>query len=378
MESKRTDNRVTVLPADGDTLSVQLSGNHTLNAPPLSADPISSAIQETTACISIQDNGIDEWDSSLLILLDKIKTVCDERHVELNLSALPAGVQRLMNLSTAIPEREGTRRIEKRDPLLARIGCTAITRWEAFVNVLSFLGEGTISLGRFITRRARYRPSDLWLTIQDCGPGALGIVTLISVLVGAILAFVGAIQLRMFGAEIYVANLVGLGMVIEMGALMTGIILAGRTGAAFAAQLGTMQVNEEIDALVTLGVPPMDYLVLPRMVALAVMTPLLVLYADLLGILGGSVVGIFLLDIPAGLFFNQTFEMLSLWFCAQGLIKGATFGIIVALCGCYHGIRCGRSASAVGDAATHAVVTSIVGIVLADAVWTFIFMTGGM
>ena len=245
------------------------------------------------------------------------------------------------------------------------------------ISIVRFIGEAAISLARFPAGRARYRPAELWLIVQDCGPQALGIVTTISVLVGAILAFVGAIQLKMFGAEIYVANLVGLGMVIEMGALMTGIILAGRTGAAFAAQLGTMQVNEEIDALQTLGIPPMDYLVLPRMIALAIMTPLLVVYADILGILGGSIIGILVLDIPPTLFFNQTFEMMSLWFCAQGVIKGTTFGALVALAGCMRGMQCGRSASAVGDAATSAVVTGIVMIVLADAAWTCIFMYVG-
>lgn len=378
MEPSEHPNRLTVRPSKDAGLDIQLSGSFTLEDKPLSTESALRSLTENPSRIRLIDSGISEWDSCLLIFLTKIKEASEAREIQIDFTGLPAGVQRLMDLSTAIPEREGTRRTKKRDPILARIGDTAIERWEAFVNVLAFLGEATVSLGRFITRRARYRSSDLWLTIQDCGPKAFGIVTIISVLVGAILAFVGAIQLRMFGAEIYVANLVGLGMVIEMGALMTGIILAGRTGAAFAAQLGTMQVNEEIDALVTMGIPPMDYLVLPRMVALAIMTPLLVLYADILGILGGSVVGVFLLNIPAGLFFSQAFEMLSLWFCAQGLIKGSTFGIIVALCGCYHGIRCGRSASAVGDAATRAVVTSIVGIVLADAVWTFIFMTGGM
>jgi phospholipid/cholesterol/gamma-HCH transport system permease protein len=242
------------------------------------------------------------------------------------------------------------------------------------VDRLEFLGEVTASLARWVTGRAQYRRVDLWLAIQHCGPEALPIVTVISVLVGAILAFVGALQLRMFGAEVYVANLVGIGMVVEMGALMTGIILSGRTGAAFAAQLGTMQVNEEIDALRTMGIPPMDYLVLPRVLALAVMTPLLVLYADALGILGGAVVGILVLDIPPVLFFNQTFDLMKSWYVTQGLIKGSTFGVLIALAGCLRGMQCGRSASAVGDAATSAVVTSILSTVFADAIWTYVFV----
>jgi phospholipid/cholesterol/gamma-HCH transport system permease protein len=369
--------KINVLRTSRDELEVRLSGSYTLDDSAISESSIFKAVDDDVKCIRFTNDRIKDWDSSLLTLLMKIKKSCVARDLELALSDLPKGVQRLMDLATAVPERETTRGLKNKTPWLARLGLSSQSNWSAFLTFLRFLGEATVSLMNFFRGRARYRSTDLWMHIQQCGPQALGIVTIISVLVGSILAFVGAIQLKMFGAEIYVANLVGLGMVIEMGALMTGIILAGRTGAAFAAQLGTMQVNEEIDALVTMGIPPMDYLVLPRMIALAVMTPLLVLYADLLGILGGAIVGIFLLDIPAELFFNQTFSMLSLWFCAQGLIKGTTFGVIVALSGCLRGMQCGRSASAVGDAATSAVVTSIIAIVLADAVWTFIFMTTG-
>src|SRR5262249_42661737 len=144
---------------------------------------------------------------------------------------------------------------------------------------------------------ARFRRSDFLQILQECGGQALPIVSLISFLVGVILAYVGAIQLRTFGAQVYVADLVGIAMTREMGAMMAAIIMAGRTGAAFAAQLGTMQVNEEIDALQTLGIPAMEFLVLPRMLALALMMPLLGLYADLMGILGGAAVGVGLLDI---------------------------------------------------------------------------------
>ena len=377
MKSENSLKRINLQPSSDETLTVLLSGACTLKNPVLQEEAIFKAIKNPIDCIRFMDAGIEEWDSTLLTFLIRIRKKYSKSHIEMDLSGLPAGVQRLMDMASVVPERTDIHPPKKRDPFLTHIGLQVLDKWASFLIFLRFLGEAVISLLRFGARRARYRPSDLWLQIQECGPKALGIITLISVLVGAILAFVGAIQLKMFGAEIYVANLVGLGMVIEMGALMTGIILAGRTGAAFAAQLGTMQVNEEIDALVTLGIPPIDYLVLPRIIALAIMTPLLVIYADLLGILGGAAVGIFILEIPATLFFNQTFEMLTLWFCAQGLIKGITFGIIVALSGCLRGMQCGRSASAVGDAATSAVVSSIVAIVLADAAWTFIFMMGG-
>ena len=362
---------------DDTTLEVRLSGPFTFAADPSAEDRIAGDFPESLRTLRLKDDGITDWDSALVSLLMKVQQRCQKANVELDLAGMPEGAQKLVRLASAVPERAGSRREEKRDPFVARLGKQSLQAWSEVLAFVTFLGDATISMGRLLTGRARYRRAELWLTIQDCGPRALGIVTIISVLVGAILAFVGAIQLKMFGAEIYVANLVGLGMVVEMGALMTGIILSGRTGAAFAAQLGTMQVNEEIDALRTMGIPPMDYLVLPRMTALILMTPLLVLYADILGILGGSVIGIGVLDIPPRLFFNQTFSTMTLWHCAQGLIKGCTFGFLIALAGCLRGMQCGRSASAVGDAATSAVVTSIVMIVVADAIWTFIFMVIG-
>lgn len=357
---------------DGE-FELHLSGNINLGSERIDIN-LSDAAVNKPAVVRFVDDGIGKWDSTLLTLILRVKKQCDAYGVELDLSGLPSGAQRLIHLAMAVPEREGSSRSSKKAPLLERLGKWAVSSHSDVVDAFSFFGEAIVSILRFVTGRARYRKAEFWLIIQQCGPQALGIVTIISVLVGAILAFVGAIQLQMFGAEIYVANLVGISMVMEMGALMTGIILAGRTGASFAAQLGTMQVNEEIDALKTMGIPPMDYLVMPRMVALILMTPLLVIYADFMGILGGAVVGIFGLGISPTVYFNQTTEMMTLWYCAQGLIKGCTFGVLVAICGCMRGMSCGRSASAVGEAATSAVVTGIVAIVLADAVWTFIFM----
>ena len=213
---------------------------------------------------------------------------------------------------------------------------------------------------------------------KNVGPRRLPIVSLISLLVGLILAFVGAIQLKMFGAQIYVADVVGIGMVRVMGAIMTGIIMAGRTGAAFAAQLGTMEVNEEIDALKTLGISPMEFLVLPRMIALIVMMPLLCLYADLLGILGGLIVGVGMLDLGVMEYLNETRAAVTLTNLWIGLFHSAVFGVLIALSGCLRGMQCGRSASAVGYATTSAVVTSIVSIVVATAIITFVCQVLGI
>jgi phospholipid/cholesterol/gamma-HCH transport system permease protein len=188
----------------------------------------------------------------------------------------------------------------------------------------------------------------------------------------------GAVQLAQFGAQIFIANLVGLGMVREMGALMTGIIMAGRTGAAFAAQLGTMQVNEEIDAFRTLGIAPIDFLVLPRMLALILVMPLLVLYSDLVGILAGLLVSVLAFDIGVFEYYQQTIRALDLRHIAVGLSKGTVYGILIAFAGCLRGMQCGRSAQAVGQATTSAVVTSIVMIVVAASVMTIIFQQLGI
>jgi len=231
----------------------------------------------------------------------------------------------------------------------------------------------SLAFVRLLERRARYRRSDLLLVLQEVGAQALPIVSLISFLVGVILAYVGAVQLRQFGAQIYVADLVGIGMTREMGAMMAAVIMAGRTGAAFAAQLGTMQVNEEIDALTTLGISPIEFLVLPRILALAIMMPLLCLYADLLGLLGGMAVGVGMLDLGVVEYYVRTAGAISIADCVAGLIKAAVFGVLVAVAGCLRGIQCGRSSAAVGAATTSAVVTGIVLIIVSDALTTVLF-----
>ena len=259
-----------------------------------------------------------------------------------------------------------------REGFFTRVGKSALATHESAREMLTFVGEATLAFLKFLTGKASFRRSDLTLIMQECGFQALPIVSLISLLVGMILGFLGAIQLRMFGAEIYVADLVGIGMVRMMSPIMTGIIMAGRTGAAFAAQLGTMQVNEEIDALETMGVSPMEFLVMPRMVALILMMPLLCVYADLMGILGGAFVGVGMMNISVTEYAVRTRDALSLTHFWIGIFQAVVFGALVALSGCLRGMQCGRSASAVGDATTSAVVTGIVAIITATAIITFV------
>jgi len=263
-------------------------------------------------------------------------------------------------------------------PFLKRVGQSAIGAISSLTEALNFLGETAFTFLKLVPMKVRFRAVDLFLFIQQSGPQALPIVTLISFLVGVILAFIGAVQLRRFGAQIYVADLVGIAIVREMGAVMTGIIMAGRTGAAFAAQLGTMKVTQEIDAFTTIGLPPQEFLVFPRIVALVLMMPMLCLYADFMGILGGAVVGVGMLDISWTTYFRETINAITLTHLFGGLFKSTVYGVLIALCGCLRGLQCGKSSSAVGDAATSAVVTGIVAIVAACGVFAVVFYVLGI
>ena len=357
-----------------DTLLVKLSGNWEMGSEIPSADEVRKQIEADTGIkrIVFHTKDITDWGSALLIFLRGVVDQCKQINTHLEKEGLPKGVQRLLELASAVPVKKDARKETGRVSFLSIVGENAIGFFRSASEMLEFIGEASVAFGKLLIGKARFRRSDLFLIIQQCGAQALPIVSLISLLVGLILGFVGAIQLKMFGAEIYVASIVGIAMVRVMGAIMTGIIMAGRTGAAFAAELGTMTVNEEIDALTTMGISPMEFLVLPRMLALMLMMPLLCLYADLLGVLGGFIVGVGMLDLGAVEYYNMTKASVSLNNLWIGLFHSAVFGVLVALSGCLRGMQSGRSASAVGDAATSAVVTGIVSIIVATAIITLI------
>jgi len=328
--------------------------------------------------LNFQTELLVSWDSRFVLYIYQLQNHCQQNNITLDLSHLPTAAQGLLRQVSAFPVRESGHKQPAVKGVFAGIGLKSQKLMQKSQAIFSFVGEVCLSLSRLVRGKASFRQQDLWLMMQDCGPNALGIVTLISVLVGLILAFVGAMQLKIFGAQIYVANLVGLGMAREMGAMMTAIIMAGRTGAAYASQLGSMQVNEEIDALKTLGISPIDFLVLPRLIALVIMLPLLCLYADLLGIIGGLLVSVSLLDVSLMEYVTQTQSALQLGDFATGLIKSSVFGVLVAISGCMSGMQSGRSSSSVGDAATSAVVAGIVSIVIADASLTIIYQIIGL
>ena len=363
-----------------DTLEIGLTGVWKMRG----ALPTMASVEEAIAKpppphrVAFEAGQLKEWDSGLLAFLNKVAALCASRGITADRSGLPDGVRRLLELAEAVPERTGARTQAAPMSILARIGTGTLRLADEASKFLAFLGQTVVAFANLLRGRARLRAVDVWLEIQGAGADALPIVTLISFLVGVIMAFVGAVQLQKFGAEIYVADLVGIAVVREMGAMMTGIVMAGRTGAAFAAALGTMQVTQEVDALTTMGISPIEFLVLPRAVALCLMMPLLCLYSDLIGILGGAAIATGMLGISLPVYFSELFHAVSLADLAGGVFKASVYGVLIAIAGCLRGMECGTSASAVGDATTSAVVTGIVLIISACGIFAVTFYVLGI
>jgi len=355
-----------------NALEAAIVGDWVLDAEIPDLEAVLAQLGESTDIkrLVFSTKALGRWDSLLMTELIRLIDYGAKQGIQVDTSTLPEGIQGLLSLVYAVPERVGARRQEIRTPWLEVIGQGGLRIYKDSQALVVFIGETALSVAALMRGKARFRWVDLWTYIQDCGPSALPIVTLISLLVGLILAFVGAVQLALFGAQIYIADLVGLGMTREMGGLMTAIIMSGRTGAAYAAQLGTMQVNSEIDALKTMGFEPMEFLVLPRILALILIMPLLCLYADLMGIVGGALVTVNFFDVSLVQYLDRTAAAIHMADFSIGIFKCAVFGVLIALSGCMRGMQCGRSASAVGDAATSAVVTGIVFIVIADSLMT--------
>lgn len=365
---------------DATTLRVRFSGTWRLRGGLPTAALVERELKSAGHIrgIAFDADELASWDSSVLAFLVDLSELCRKRGLSMDRASLPAGLHRLLDLAEAVPEKAGARKQAVETPLLERLGNTAIGCGTSLREMLAFLGDMTLTFVRLFRLKVRFRAVDLFLLIQQAGAQALPIVTLISFLVGVILAFVGAVQLKQFGAQIYVADLVGIAMIREMGAMMTGIIMAGRTGAAFAAQLGTMKVTQEIDAFTTMGFSPLEFLVLPRVIALVLMMPLLCLYSDFVGVLGGAAIGVGMLDLSWTTYFRQTANAIGLPDVFGGVFKSSVYGVLIALAGCLRGIQCGNSSSAVGDAATSAVVTGIVAIVVACGLFAVVFYVLGI
>ena len=356
-----------------DTTTLALTGDWTQGHPAPRFEALQRSLVGLNASHLCADGaGLGAWDSLLMAFLLQCHDDCQARNIEFATRNMPQGIEQLLAVATAVDAREAS------EPP-ATLGLSALNPmhllrylWGELRESLAFTGEVTLGLARLLRGKANTRFVDFRNFCFQAGPEAFAIITLTSVLVGMILGYLGAVQLQQFGAEIYVANLVVIGMLREMGVLMTAVVMAGRTGAAYAAQLGTMQTNEEIDAITTMGISPIEFLVLPRMLALICIMPLLTIYADLLGVIGGGIVAGGMGISPVQ-YITQGETALSFSHIAVGLLKSLIFATLIAVAGCRAGINSGRSSAAVGQAATSAVVTAIIYLIVADAAINILF-----
>jgi phospholipid/cholesterol/gamma-HCH transport system permease protein len=360
----------------GSVLAVRLGGAWRLAEDlPLVADVERELAREGVAKVRVNASAVADWDSGLVVFLFGLLEACRTRGIAVEHEALPGTLERMLALvqAPALPPAP----LAAPGGLLERLGRLALGWRDMARDGALFVGETTLALSRMLLGRARFRGQDLGLLLEGAGPSALPIVALVNFLVGIILAFVGITQLRRFGAEYYVADIVGIAVVRDMAALITGIVLAGRSGAAYAAQIATMKVTQEVDALRTLGISPVEFLVVPRVIALTLMMPFLVLFADLVGVLGGAAVGTTMMHQALASYLRQTASSVTAGDVVGGLVKSATYGALVALTGTARGLAAERSSEQVGVAATQAVVTGIVAIIAACGIYQYVFFLFG-
>ena len=370
--------RMKVEPSGQGSVVVSFAGDWLLGAELPSVDQLLDAMRRKPSKVEFNSADLGDWDTGLVTMLTAIHKSAAGNGVEVVDDGLPEGARRLVALAFAVEERTDTGRGQEQKPFFEQVGLGVLEAWRNTVDLVRFFGELVLSLGRMLRGTATYQRSSLAVYIQEAGVEALPIVALISVLLGMIFAFVGVMQLNNFGAGIFTADLVAIAMIREIAAIMTAIIMAGRTGAAYAAEIGTMKVNEEIDALSTLGINPTDFLVTPRVIALVLMMPLLTMFSSLMGIVGGAMVGLIMLDVSLVQYVEQTIGAVKLSFLFGGLFKSIVYGSLVAVAGSLQGMACGNSAMAVGVATTKAVVMGIVLIVVSASILTIIYINLGI
>ncbi len=339
----------------------------------------SNALADAAAgqALEFDTAGLGRWDSGLIAFLWDAKREATAAGLPLDGDTLPDSARKLLGLLSDAPADPATVRRGGFRPLYW-MGGQAI----GFLAELGILSQLTVTTAKggalMLFGRARMRRVDLMANIRDAGPSALPIVSVVNFLIGTILAFVGAVQLAKFAADIYVANLVGLALVREMSVVMTAIVMAGRTGGAYAARIATMQGNEEIDALTVIGIPISDYILLPSVLALVFTMPFLYLYGCLIGILGGFAVSIAMLNVTGVGFLYQILGAVPFDQFVFGFIKSIVFGVLIGVTSCRIGLKAGRSSADVGVAATRAVVVGIVGVIAVDAIFAILAEVVGL
>lgn len=324
----------------------------------------------------IDASGVSYCDGAgiaFLVALQQLQAHCGGN---VAIQGLQEEFRRLLDIYGPIsPEPPPGRRVEVLS-IIERAGKAAVGLWQEFRGLLTFVGELALTMVAAIRHPGMVRWRDAWLVAERAGVNALPVIALIGLLLGLILAFQSALSLRRFGADIFVANLIGLAMLREMGPLMTAIILTGRSGSAFAAEIGTMKVREEIDALTTMGLDPVRFLVVPRVVAAVIVTPVLTVFANAFGLLGGAVV-MRSLGYPFVTYVNQMLTAVTVGDLRGGLVKSLVYGIVVAAIGCLRGLQTSTGASAVGQATTNAVVSGIVLIAIVDGIFALVYYALG-
>jgi phospholipid/cholesterol/gamma-HCH transport system permease protein len=353
---------------DGTNMVLFLSGDWLARDDVVRARMTDSLLERSNIhAIRFDSSNLGRWDSSLLVFLSSLREALARRRIGFDQTGLPPAARRLLALLPVAPPESTapTRAIGS----IERVGIWAIERWSDLIGLTTLIGETILRTGAAARGQVRTRLVDVLACIQDAGIAALPMVALVNVLIGGIVAFVGGIQLRRLGAEIYVADLIGVTEVREMAPLMTAIVMSGRTGSAYAAEIAAMQGSEEIDALHAIGIPVFDYLILPRLSALTSMMPLLCVYGGALGLFGGFAVAVAMVNISPASFVTQLRGAVAGSDILLGLAKSIAFGGWIAIAGCRIGLKAGRSATDVGHAATTAAVSGIVGVITLDALF---------
>jgi phospholipid/cholesterol/gamma-HCH transport system permease protein len=374
---------------DGGAAVVRLFGTWSLRDGLRPLGEVTHALEASPPprSLRLDASAVEHWDTSLVVFLARVHDSCSEREVGLDTSGLPKEARRLLELARqgAVLEGGARRALADRSPRERRraargpepwtesIGWWTIRKFRSLGGRFDFFGSTVLSCVRMLlgrTRRLRTRFPHL---LQQAGVETLPVVAVLGFAIGAVLALITTGQLEKVGATPLVARIVSIAVLREMGALMVGIAIAGRLGSAIAAEIASMVASREVDVLGVVGVDPFDYLVAPRVLALAMAGPLLVVYANALGLLGGLFVGVTAIGLPADEYIERTRAVLTYKHMLAGLIKGLAFGVVTGLVASYYGLKSGRTAGAVGLAVRKAVVAAVVGVVLADAAITLVF-----
>jgi phospholipid/cholesterol/gamma-HCH transport system permease protein len=359
---------------EGSTQVICLQGRITLGDAESLLTRMNDAVAgENMASVRIDLSGVSYMDGAGLLTLLRLEDSLRKKGVSFNLVRISEEIRRVMGLIDRESLTQSPLRAEiKPVGIMEGVGSASVRISKDFTAMMAFLGDLVAAVLYLLRRPREVRWGDVFFYMRRVGADGLPIVGLISVLIGLIIAFMSSLQLKQFGASIYVASLVAVAIVRELGPIMTAILVAGRSASAFAAEIGTMRVNDEVDALVTMGFDPIRFLVVPKLIATLIVLPLLTLYADLFGILGGMIVGIVGLDLTAYTYIQASRRSVTVFFLNASLVKAAVFACIVAWIGCQRGFQVRGGVEEVGAATTSAVVTSILLIVIVDSAFAVV------